>query len=71
MKATITNIVKDGDRIKVFVSFSDGTETTYFHATDVTEAEITSAITITLGEKEHAQHNADELASKLINITIG
>lgn len=70
MKATITNIAKDGDRIIVFVSFSDGTEKTFFHATDVTEKEIRSSITLALGEKKQAQENAESLSSKLINIEI-
>lgn len=70
MKATITNVVKEVDRIKVFVSFSDNTEKVFFHATNVTEEEIRSAVSLALGEKKIATERADELAEKLINVEI-
>lgn len=70
MKATITNAKKEGERIRVFVVFEDGTETSYLKELTTTKAEVVSEIRAMLREKEAAIERANDLSTKLINLEI-
>lgn len=70
MIATITNLIKEQDRIRVFVTFGDGTDQTFIHMPDVTRAEIVSRIKDVMREKKRTEDNATTLASQLINQVI-
>lgn len=70
MKATITNAIQEGDRIRIFVSFSDGTERTLFRTTEATKAEIVDEIKIVLRAKEQTEKSVNNLIQRIINLEI-
>lgn len=70
MKATITNAIQEGDRIRIFVSFSDGTERTFFKRTESTKSEIVDEIKILLRTKEQTENSVKTLIDKIVNLEI-
>lgn len=70
MIATITNLIKEHDRIRVFVSFDDGTDQTFLHGPEVTKDVIVSTIKEVMREKRRTEENATDLATQLINRVI-
>lgn len=69
MIATITNIIKDGDRIRVFVSFEDDTEQTLTFMPEAEEKEIRAKIEEIKLQKEDLIKKVDNLKS-LIGKTV-
>jgi hypothetical protein len=51
MNATITNLIKEKNGFRIFVSFSDGTESNYSFPIESTEEEIENKIKEVLEEK--------------------
>lgn len=70
MNATITNVLKEQDRIRVFISFSDGTDEARVFPPDTTRTAVISSVKETLREKRRTEENALDLAEKLINQVI-
>lgn len=70
MKATITNIAKEGDRVRIFVSYSDGTESSFLQFPNTTEEAIRAEICEVLKMKKETEEKTNELKSKLINLEI-
>lgn len=69
MIATITNLIKEGDRIRVFVSFEDDTEQTLVFLPEVDEKEIRAKIKEIKVGKEDLIKKVDNLKS-LIGKTV-
>ena len=61
MIAIITNLIKEGDRIRVFVSFEDDTEQTLVFMPEADEKEITGKIKEIKAEKEALIKKVDNL----------
>lgn len=70
MKAIITNAIQEGDRIRIFVSFSDGTERTFFKRIESTKPEIVDEIKILLRTKEQTENSVKTLIDKIVNLEI-
>lgn len=70
MQATITNVIKEQDRLRVFISFSDGVDEARIFPPDASKNDIISSIKETLREKKRTEENALDLAGKLINQVI-
>lgn len=70
MNATITNVIKEHDRIRVFISSSDGVEEARIFPPDTTKSAVISSVKETLKEKKRTEENALDLAEKLINQVI-
>lgn len=67
MKATIKNVVKEGERVRIFVSYSDGSENSFLAFPNSTEEYIENEISAVLREKERIEEESLTLALKLIN----
>jgi len=61
-KAKITNIVKDGNGIRVFAEFTDGSSRGYLFESDVTRETIRDAIQIDLKILDNVQDKVENLS---------
>lgn len=69
MKATITNITQEGERIRVFVSF-DGLEKSFLLPLEATKDEIVSTIEAEKARLAEVASVIDTLKDELVNIEI-
>lgn len=69
MKAIITNITQEGERIRVFVSF-DGLEKSFLLPLEATKDEIVSTIEAEKARLAEVASVIDTLKDELVNIEI-
>jgi len=69
MKATITNITQEGERIRIFVSF-DGLEKSFLLPLEATKEEIIATIEAEKSRLIEVATVVDTLKDELVNIEI-